>query len=123
MKLIDTNLIIYAAQPTYRWLLPHITTADCHFSSVTKIEVLGFRGIELREEDFFQKYFAMLKSIHLTDDIIEQTIKIRQNKKIKLGDAIIAATAVVHNLSIYTHNTADFISIQGLTVIDPINPI
>ena len=48
MKLIDTNLIIYTAQPNYRWLLPQITTPDCHFATVTKIEVLGFKGIILR---------------------------------------------------------------------------
>ena len=120
MKLIDTNLIIYAAQPNYRWLLPLITTPDCYFSTVTKIEVLGFRGIEAREEAFFQKYFSTIKYLHLTDEIIEQTIKIRQTKKMKLGDSIIAATALIHNLTVYTHNTADFIPIKELAIFDPI---
>jgi predicted nucleic acid-binding protein len=37
-----------------------------------------------------------------------------------LGDAIIAATAFIHHFEIYTHNTKDFNTIGGLTVIDPI---
>lgn len=57
---------------------------------------------------------------HLTDAIIEQTILIRQNKKIKLGDAIIAATARVRNLEVLTHNIADFINIDGVKVSDPL---
>lgn len=59
MKLIDTNLIIYTAQPNYRWLLPQITTPDCHFASVTKIEVLGFKGIKQPEMIFFSAYFLL----------------------------------------------------------------
>ncbi|CAN5393106.1 hypothetical protein BH10BAC3_BH10BAC3_30350 [soil metagenome] len=37
----------------------------------------------------------------------------------KLGDAIIAATALVHNLTLLSPNTADFKNITGLVVIDP----
>jgi len=37
----------------------------------------------------------------------------------KLGDAIIAATAIVHGLTLLTRNTEDFNHLQGLTIIDP----
>jgi toxin FitB len=120
MKLIDTNLIIYAAQPQFRWLLPVIASPECQFATVTKIEVMGFKTITVLEKTFFEKYFSMLIPRHLTDAIIEQTIEIRQSKKIKLGDAIIAATARVHNLEIFTHNVADFINIDGVKVTDPL---
>jgi toxin FitB len=119
MKLIDTNLIIYAIQPQFHWLIPLIMSGDFHYATVTKIEVLGFKNIQPHEEALFQRYFAILKPLHLTDAIIEQTIKIRQIKKIKLGDAIIAGTARVHNLEIFTHNVADFINIDGVSVRDP----
>jgi toxin FitB len=55
---------------------------------------------------------------HLT---IEKAIEIRQNKKIELGDAIIAATAFVHNLELHTRNIDDFKNIAGLVVIDPMS--
>jgi toxin FitB len=120
MRLIDTNLIIYAAQPSFAYLLPHIATTDSHFATVTKIEVIGFKGLLLPEETFFRRYFTGIKSLPLTNDIVEKAIDIRQTKKVKLGDAIIAATALVHNLELYTHNVADFKSISGLVVIDPV---
>ncbi len=37
----------------------------------------------------------------------------------KLGDAIIGATAIVHELVLITNNTNDFTNIKGLKVIDP----
>ena len=40
--------------------------------------------------------------------------------RIGLGDAVIAATAIVHNLALATHNTEDFRWITGLHLLDPV---
>lgn len=53
--------------------------------------------------------------------IAAKTIEIRQKYKTKLPDAIIAATALVHNLTIISRNTADFKNIEGLKVLDLYN--
>ena len=37
-----------------------------------------------------------------------------------LGDSIIAATAMTHNLTLVTHNTEDFRWIAGLELLDPL---
>ncbi len=52
-------------------------------------------------------------------DLVKTTIDIRQNYKLKLPDAIIAATAVVYDLVLFSRNTADFKKIEGLQIIDP----
>ncbi len=63
--------------------------------------------------------FIEITSILPIDDIvIEKTIGIRQVKKIGLGDAIIAATALANNLILLSRNTSDFKEIEGLKVID-----
>ncbi len=52
---------------------------------------------------------------------IEKTIIIRQNKKIGLGNAIIAATAIVNNLTILNRNVVDFKNIENLKVLKSYN--
>lgn len=52
----------------------------------------------------------------MVDNTINQT---RQQYRIKLPDAVIAATSLVYDLALITHNIADFINVQGLKVIDP----
>lgn len=55
----------------------------------------------------------------LAKEIVERTIILRQNFKIKTPDAIIAATALVYNRKLITRNNSDFKKIPGLLVIDP----
>jgi predicted nucleic acid-binding protein len=58
----------------------------------------------------------------LNTPVTKKAIELRRNqRKLKLGDAIIGATAVVHNLILITNNVKDFNNIQGLEVIDPHN--
>ena len=121
MRLIDTNLIIYSAQPNFHWLLPTIKTNDSAVAIITRIEVLGFSNIQPREEAFFVRYFSNIQQYSLNEDIILKAIELRQRKKIKLGDSIIAATALIYNAELYTHNVADFNWISDLVVIDPIS--
>ena len=57
--------------------------------------------------------------IPLDDAVIKQTILLRrQYKRLKLGDAIIVATAIAYGLTIITRNTNDFKNISGLNLLD-----
>ena len=47
------------------------------------------------------------------------TILIRKSNKIKLPDAIIAATAIVNNITLVTCNSDDFKLINGLKMLNP----
>ncbi len=89
-----------------------------HISVIVKIEVMGFNG----PPDDMQKLEGLLSLaalLYIDDDVIQRTIELRKTKKMKLGDAIIAATALVHTLTLLSRNLADFKNITGLTVIDP----
>jgi hypothetical protein len=57
----------------------------------------------------------------LREEIVNTTIDLRRKHKIKLPDAIIAATALVYNLILISRNTTDFNNIKNLAVIDPHN--
>jgi predicted nucleic acid-binding protein len=61
----------------------------------------------------------LAKVIEVDKIIIQNCIDLRKNHKIKLPDAIIAATAIARDLILITNNEKDFIDIQNLTVINP----
>ena len=87
-------------------------------SIVSKIEVLGFNTTPEAYKiltDFFDDALVL----PLSDEVAEKTIELRKNYKIKLPDAIIAATALDYNFTLITRNTADFDKVQELTVVNP----
>jgi len=49
--------------------------------------------------------------------IAEKTYLLRREHRIKLPDAIIAATALANQFTLITRNTTDFWNIKGLTFI------
>ena len=57
--------------------------------------------------------------IALDDDITAKTIELRKKYKIKLPDAIIAATALVFELTLITGNIDDFKNIEGIDILNP----
>ena len=84
-------------------------------SVVTKIEVLGFPTSNQLLVDFVDA--AMI--LNLNSNVVNKTISIKKIHQIKLGDAIIAATAIVNSLTLVTRNVADFIKIVNLRVLNP----
>ncbi|TFF30374.1 type II toxin-antitoxin system VapC family toxin [Mucilaginibacter psychrotolerans] len=84
-------------------------------SIINRIEVLGHSSATEGLASFIDT--AIIH--HLSEEIIEQTIALRKIIKIKLPDAIIAATAITHGHRLITRNVRDFKNIAGLEVIDP----
>jgi predicted nucleic acid-binding protein len=87
-------------------------------SVITKIEILGYEttpeSAELLESFVFNSLV-----IGLSDEIVDRTIEIRKKNRIKMPDAIIAATAITYNSIIVTRNIKDFRNIKGLNVVNP----
>jgi predicted nucleic acid-binding protein len=46
-------------------------------------------------------------------------VRLRQSKKIELGDSLIAGTALLYDLTLVTRNVDDFLGIEGLRVLNP----
>ncbi len=87
-------------------------------SIISKIEVLGFNDSsdELKR---LADFIDLANIIYVDDTIANKTIELRKIYKIKLPDAIIAATALVYNFVLISRNISDFTKIDGLNVIDP----
>ena len=80
---------------------------------VVKIELRSFQG-DVDRERTIADLVNSSKIIELTDDVIEKTIELRKKAKIKLPDAIIAATAIIHNLTLLSTNDSDFLKVPKL---------
>lgn len=121
--LLDTNAVINyldASLPIAGMqLLNTVVDDEPIISVVTKIETLGFNFKVVEEEAIIETFINGSTILDLNNDIVNKTIAIRKSKKIKLPDAIIAATALVYGLVLISRNTSDFKNIEGLQVIDP----
>jgi predicted nucleic acid-binding protein len=121
--LIDTNVAIEyigeALPEKALSMIDDVIDGQFYISVINKIELLGFAGITDDEEIKFQELINAADVLDLDEDIVNSTIEIRKAHKTKLPDAIIAATALVNELTIITRNTKDFEKIEGLEVLNP----
>jgi toxin FitB len=117
--LLDTNIVIHGCRPGGEWLAPWTESPQAAFASVTKIEALGFASITLDEEAAIQELFATCIMHALDDAVIDRAVWVRRGSKISAMDAIIAATALEHDLTLVTQNVDDFKRVQGLRLVNP----
>ncbi|HAZ03453.1 MAG: hypothetical protein A2W90_16500 [Bacteroidetes bacterium GWF2_42_66] len=121
--LIDTNVAIgyigncLSIQSMSK--MDNLLDAQYHLSVINKIELLGYPNLEKVEEIKFNLFVNHSIMHQIDNKTIEKTIDIRKKHRIKLPDAILAATCLVNGLDILTLNTKDFKNIKGLKVIQP----
>ena len=118
--LIDTNIVIdvfgnampHSVKQKVKQMIPVV-------SAVTYMEALGWYRASQSQLNILEIFMENATILSINKPVIEATIRIRQQKKIGLGDAIIAATAIVHNRILVTRNEDDFKSIDNLQLYNP----
>lgn len=118
MKLYDSNILIYAAEPGGAWLAAW-WQAGGFASEVTWVETLGYHSLIPKDKLFFQTAFQQLTPLPISRRVVEEAIRLRQHRNLKLGDSLIAATAILYRLPLVTRNVKDFVGIAGLRVENP----
>ena len=97
-----------------------ISSIEPAISVITQIELFCSNNINPQELLQLQKFVSIAIIYNTIDEaIVTQTINIRKAHKIKTPDAIIAATALVYNLTLITRNTTDFKNIDRLITVNP----
>jgi len=97
--------------------MAQVVNGDFTISFVSYIEFLGYKHVTKSMEEFI----ALANVIEINKNIIDVTIALRKSHRIKLPDAIIAATAIVNDRQLVTRNISDFSNIKGLKVVNPWN--
>ncbi len=120
--LIDTNVIIdYLGNKMPASgiaIMRKVFEVKPKISIITKIEVLGFTETA-KHYQLLENFMNDVNVIGLSDTIANRTIYLRKLHKIKLPDAIIAATAIELESTLITRNTTDFKNISGIKIINP----
>ncbi len=120
--LCDSNIIIYAAEPGDTCCAQFVEQDDAVIASISRIEVLGFPKFASLPDEHktrLNEIIASMVELHLEDRVIQRAILLRQQRKMSLGDAIVAATALEHGMTLVTRNADDFKHIAGLTLLNP----
>ena len=120
MKLLDSNILIYYYLDVHKYLRPLLSEEDTFVSEISRLEVLGYHGLSQDEEDYFRDVFSVVQIVEIDKTLINEAIRFRRMNKMKLGDSIVAASATLNGLEIYTRNVADFDKIPGLKVVNPV---
>ena len=109
--ILDTNIVIYLLGGRLASPLPE---GSYSVSIITEIELLSFHQLSDNEEQQILEMLQSINKILLTDDVSRKTIQLRRlNNKLKLPDAVIAATTIINNAILLTNDQA-FSSITGL---------
>ena len=113
---LDTNILIYAAKPGGEKLRDWVQHPGVIISIISRIEALGSPKITPEEKAALEELFAFLPEISVTDAIARRAIAFRQERRVTVADAIIAATALVYGVPVVSRNSDDFKGLSGLRV-------
>lgn len=120
----DTNTVIYYLQQQFplsaeKFIDDMLLTEQPVISAITEIELLCWKAISKNDLEVLHNFINEALVMELEQSIKIKTAEIRKAYRIKLPDAIIAATALIYNLTLLTRNTTDFNGIKGLKIINP----
>jgi predicted nucleic acid-binding protein len=99
--LVDTNILLYLLGGSST-LEEFLQGKDVYLSFITELELIGFRNDTAKEETKINELLNDCSIIPLNNLIKEKYAEIRKKYKLKLADAIIAATALTFNFPLIT---------------------
>jgi predicted nucleic acid-binding protein len=120
----DTNTAIYYLQQQFppaaeKFIDDLLKDGQPVISAITEIELLCWKTATDKDLELLHNFINDALVIELEQDIKIKTADIRKAHRIKLPDAIIAATALIYDFTLVTRNTDDFKNIEGIKLVDP----
>ncbi|MEZ5026148.1 MAG: PIN domain-containing protein [Chitinophagales bacterium] len=112
--LVDTNIFIYLLEEN-PIVIPFVND-EWNFSYITELELLGNNKNTKQHNKIINQLLQVCNKLNHNDVIQKEAIQLMQQQKIKIPDAIIAATSMYFNLPILTADAA-FTKIKNLDVV------
>ena len=121
--LMDTSAVIKYLGETFPpqglTFIDNFINSDCTISFISEIELQVWKPANPDNLIVFKQFIANTQIIQINDDIIAETIKVRKDYRLKIADAIIAATALALNRTLVADNDRDFTRVPLLQYINP----
>jgi predicted nucleic acid-binding protein len=118
--LIDTDAVIWYLNNSYAQpatsFLDEVLDEESSISFITRIELLVWDFSSQEDAAVFENFVRDSAVLGINEDIIQSAITVRKNAKIKLPDALIAATAIVNNYTLISNNEKDFSKVVSLEI-------
>jgi predicted nucleic acid-binding protein len=124
MILCDTNILIEGYRNNFEIsnVIKNVGSGNLVISDITCIE-LFFGAKNKQELQTISKDLSFWIVLSIQPEISKMAVQLVQkyclSHKLALADAYIAATAICHNLELYTLNVKDFTFIPGLKLYRP----
>lgn len=112
---VDTNILIDLSEGN-RKLAQYIDGNRVHISVITEIELIGWNRIKQAHKELFKKMIDECTVIELSNSIKKISIELKQKHKIKLPDAVIAASAISLDIPLLTKDVG-FEKIKSLNLL------
>lgn len=115
---LDTNVLIYYAAgdtAAVNFLLGNLEQRSTLFlSTIAVVELFSYPAITDKERYVFERLLPQLSIIPPDFTIALRAAELRKQYRLKLGDSVIAATALITRSSLVTRNVRDFRNIPIL---------
>lgn len=92
---------------------------DCTISFISEIELQVWQPANPNNLIVYKNFVAAAHIVQINATIIAETINIKKNHRLKIADAIIAATAIALNQTLVGDNDSDFSKVPSLNYINP----
>ncbi len=106
--LVDSDILVDHLRGHRRFLRGQ---DEVHVSAITRAELFAGRGTEERR---IRRVLEPMTELAVDRAVAERAGRLRRGQRIRLPDALIAATALEHRLLLVTRNVRDFEGVKGL---------
>ncbi len=99
--ILDTNTVIYLQKGRLHQPLP---AGEYFISVITELELLSFHGLDDAQQKWLGAFLSDIGIIEIDGQVKENTVRLRRNHRLRLPDAIIAASAQARDAMLLTND-------------------
>jgi predicted nucleic acid-binding protein len=92
---------------------------ESQLSFISEIKLQVWNPPNEEDLEIYSLFVTQADIVGIDVEIIAEAIRIRKYHQLKLPDAIIATTAITHDLTLIADNDKDFLKVTALKYINP----